>query len=414
METKLNKKIINLKALIAIFITIALIIYSEQAFEAAVNGLHTWWEIVFPALLPFFIIAEILMGLGVVHFMGALLEPLMRPIFKVPGIGAFAVAMGLASGYPIGAKITGRLRREKLCTQVEGERLVSFANTADPLFMVGAVAIGMFGQPKLGVILAVAHYISCLVVGFILRFYNPKTNNQDVIHNQTTEKNILKKAFKELYKARKNDNRPFGQLLGDSIKESVNTLLLIGGFIILFSVLTEILTAIGITSLLSSLIGFFLKPFGFEESLILPIISGLFEITNGSHLASQTTAPLEQQIIIASGIIAWSGLSVHAQVAAMVEGTDIRLKPYLFSRVLHGIFASLTTFLLLKRLNINFETLVTNITIAHKEITLTIGYWERFSQMSFFLILFLSSLILVSLIIHIIKRITIISFHHFN
>ncbi|MCK8818145.1 sporulation integral membrane protein YlbJ [Natroniella sulfidigena] len=414
METELNKKIINLKALIAIFVTISLVIYSEQAFEAAVNGLHTWWEIVFPALLPFFIIAEILMGLGVVHFMGALLEPLMRPIFKVPGIGAFAVAMGLASGYPIGAKITGKLRREKLCTQVEGERLVSFANTADPLFMVGAVAIGMFGQPKLGIILALAHYISCLMVGFILRFYNPKTNNQDVVQNQTTESNILKKAFNELYKARKNDGRPFGQLLGESIKESVNTLLLIGGFIILFSVLTEILTAIGITSIITSLISLFLRPFGFEESLILPIISGLFEITNGSHLASQAIAPLEQQIIITSGIIAWSGLSVHAQVAAMVEGTDIRLKPYFFSRVLHGIFASLITFLLLKTLNINFETVVTNVTTVHREITLTIGYWERFSQMSFILILLLSSLILISLIIHIIKRITIISFHHFN
>ncbi|MCK8826599.1 hypothetical protein MWH25_02395 [Natroniella acetigena] len=32
-----------------------------------------------------------------------------------------------------------KLRREKLCTQVEGEHLVSFANTADPPFMVGVV-----------------------------------------------------------------------------------------------------------------------------------------------------------------------------------------------------------------------------------------------------------------------------------
>jgi nucleoside recognition membrane protein YjiH len=48
--------------------------------------------------------------------------------------------MGLASGYPIGAKITGNLRREKLCTQVEGERLIAFCNTADPLFVIGAVA----------------------------------------------------------------------------------------------------------------------------------------------------------------------------------------------------------------------------------------------------------------------------------
>ena len=135
MKKELNKTSINLKALIAILLTISLIIFSEEGFNAAVEGLHTWWEIVFPALLPFFIMAEILMGLGVVHFMGALLEPLMRPIFKVPGVGAFALAMGLASGYPIGAKITSNLRKEKLCTQAEGERLVSFTNTADPLLI---------------------------------------------------------------------------------------------------------------------------------------------------------------------------------------------------------------------------------------------------------------------------------------
>jgi len=133
MYDKQDKKYIIASA-VAIIITVFIIIFSEQAFDAALEGLKVWWEVVFPSLLPFFIIAEILMGLGVVHFMGALLEPLMRPLFKVPGVGAFAMAMGLASGYPIGAKITGNLRRKKLCSKTEAERLVSFTNTADPLF----------------------------------------------------------------------------------------------------------------------------------------------------------------------------------------------------------------------------------------------------------------------------------------
>lgn len=123
------------------FITICIIIFSENAFQAALEALNVWWEVVFPSLLPFFIIAEILMGLGVVHFLGTLLEPLMKPLFKVPGVGAFAMAMGLASGYPIGAKITANLRRNKMCTKTEAERLISFTNTADPLFMVGAVPL---------------------------------------------------------------------------------------------------------------------------------------------------------------------------------------------------------------------------------------------------------------------------------
>ena len=39
--------------------------------------------------------------MGVVHFLGVLLEPLMRPLFNVPGVGAFALSMGLAAGYPM-------------------------------------------------------------------------------------------------------------------------------------------------------------------------------------------------------------------------------------------------------------------------------------------------------------------------
>lgn len=111
-----DKKIV-ITAIIAVITTILIIIFSENAFNAALEGLEVWWEVVFPSLLPFFIIAEILMGLGVVHFMGALMEPLMRPLFKVPGVGAFAMAMGLASGYPIGAKITAALRRKKIMHQ---------------------------------------------------------------------------------------------------------------------------------------------------------------------------------------------------------------------------------------------------------------------------------------------------------
>lgn len=55
-------------AILALSITVFIIIFSEEAFAAALEGLRVWWEIVFPSLLPFFVIAEILMGLGVVHF----------------------------------------------------------------------------------------------------------------------------------------------------------------------------------------------------------------------------------------------------------------------------------------------------------------------------------------------------------
>ncbi len=68
----------------------------------------------------------------------------MRPLFRVPGVGGFVWAMGLASGNPAGAKLTARLRKENKVNRIEAERLVSFTNSANPLFIFGAIAVGFF------------------------------------------------------------------------------------------------------------------------------------------------------------------------------------------------------------------------------------------------------------------------------
>jgi ABC-type glycerol-3-phosphate transport system permease component len=44
-----------LMAFCAIFITVSMVRFPKDAFEAAVAGLHIWWDIVFPALLPFLV-----------------------------------------------------------------------------------------------------------------------------------------------------------------------------------------------------------------------------------------------------------------------------------------------------------------------------------------------------------------------
>ncbi len=120
-------------SILAVALTVSMVAYPDLAFSSAVKGLRVWWDVVFPALLPFFIAGQVLMALGVVNFMGVLMEPFMRPLFNVPGVGAFVVAMGLASGYPIGSVLTAKLRREGQLTKGEAERLMSFTNTADPL-----------------------------------------------------------------------------------------------------------------------------------------------------------------------------------------------------------------------------------------------------------------------------------------
>ncbi|GGD19188.1 sporulation integral membrane protein YlbJ [Pontibacillus salipaludis] len=325
-------------ALMALFIAFSLIRFPDQALEASIRGLNMWWEIVFPSLLPFFITAELLIGFGVVRFIGILFEPIMRPIFRVPGVGSFVWAMGMASGYPSGAKLTARLRQEKQLTRIEAERLVSFTNASNPLFIFGAVSVGFFHDPTLGILLAASHYVGNTLVGICMRFYG---REHTPTRDRSREKITLKKAFLALHQTRLEEPRPFGKFFGDAVLSSIQTLLMIGGFIIMFSVFNKLLFLVGITPIIAGGIGILFQMITLPQELTLPFISGLFEITLGSQMTAQAeNSVLLQQVICVSFILAFNGFSVQAQVASILADTDIRFRPYFFARILHGLFAA--------------------------------------------------------------------------
>ncbi|MGM9928974.1 MAG: sporulation integral membrane protein YlbJ [Bacillus sp. (in: firmicutes)] len=345
----------------------ALIKFPQEALEASTRGLKMWWEIVFPSLLPFFIISEMLISFGVVTFIGIILEPLMRPLFKVPGVGGFIWAMGMASGYPSGAKLTARMRNEKQLTRIEAERLVSFTNSSNPLFIFGAVSVGFFHNPALGIILALAHYGGNFLVGLTMRFYG-----KDEVVPQRAKSRTIKSILQEIHRTRLMDTRPIGRKLGDAVLSSIETLLMIGGFIILFSVINKLLFLLNITSILAYIVSFIFMLLHISTDFSLPFISGLFEITLGSQLTSAVpNVPLLHQAVITSFILAFCGFSVQAQVASILAQTDIRFAPFFFARIWHGILASCLTILIWKPIH---EKLELNDSPSN---ALTVTAWEN-------------------------------------
>ncbi|MBK5481304.1 sporulation integral membrane protein YlbJ [Peribacillus sp. TH16] len=334
-----------LLALTVTIMTIGLIIFPQESFEASKGGLNMWWKIVFPSLLPFLIFSELLISFGVVRFIGVILEPFMRPLFRVPGVGGFVWAMGLASGFPAGAKFTVRLRQEKQVTRIEAERLVCFTNSSNPLFLFVAVAVGFFHNPQLGIILALSHYLGNFCVGILMRFYRWKEEKSQ--SKGITKLPSIRQAFSQMHRTRLKEKRPFGSLLGDAVLSSIQTLLMIGGFIILFSVVNKLLFHMNITGLLASWVGGILHIMNFPDSLSLPFISGLFEMTLGSKLTSSVeNASLLQQTVMTSFILAFNGFSIQAQVASIIAATDIRFMPFFLARIAHGFLASFFTVLL--------------------------------------------------------------------
>ena len=89
-----------------VLLTILMFLFPQATYDGARYGLETWAFTLVPSLMPFMIAADILIQLGVVNFLGVLLEPLMRPLFRLPGSAGFVVAMGFTSGFPMGALLT--------------------------------------------------------------------------------------------------------------------------------------------------------------------------------------------------------------------------------------------------------------------------------------------------------------------
>ena len=332
---------------LVLLLVIVMIVFSEQGFRASQQGLKLFFDIVLPSLLPFFIVSDLLLGFGVVHFLGELFEPLMRPLFNVPGAGSFVLSMGLAAGYPMDAVITAKFRRQGMCTRVEGERLLAFSNTADPLFIFGAVAVGMFGLPALGATLAAAHYLGALLVGLTFRGWGRKEDALARPVAPRPESGIWRRALDAMLAARREDRRPLGVMLQDAIRDAVATLFLIMSFIVLFSVLIRVLDATGIMTLLLWPLRALLDLAGLAPSLAHSVVQGLMEIDIGTAAAAKVHAGLLQRAVVVSGIIAWSGLSVQAQVAAVLADTDVRMRPYVVARLLHALFSGVLTIFLL-------------------------------------------------------------------
>lgn len=351
-----TKKFLIITALILI---ISLVINPKASVTSASRGIKLWFDTVFPALFPFFVTVELLNKSGFVKILGIIMEPIMRPLFNIPGCGAFTFAIGIMSGYPMGAKITSEMRKERIISKTEGERMLAYCNNSGPLFILGAVGVGMFKIPVLGNLLLFTHILACITVAFIFSFYKGKEREKKLDRNVLHDNIIMR--IKSAWSAPM-EYSDIGSLLGQTIRNSINTILAIGGFIIFFSVIISILQN-SIIPVLSEAI-YILTRKTADIDIINAVFCGFFEITTGSSLAASSSSDIIIKASAVALIIGWAGLSVHAQVMSIITDTDLSPKPYLAGKAIQSIFACLYTYLFL-RINSDFLLKAQTVTLMN-------------------------------------------------
>ncbi|MFK7695903.1 nucleoside recognition domain-containing protein [Paenibacillus sp. HJGM_3] len=349
-----------LLAVLTASFVICILLFPDRAFQSSMKGLTLWWTLVFPTLLPFLILSELLGGIGFLSGAGVLLDPLMRLLFRLPGASGWALALGSVAGGPAGAQATGQLRLDGAVTREQGERLLALSHLSSPYLMTGVIGAGFLHRPEIGVLIAVVHYIAALIAAVLMglrRSPGSRPPRRGLLGKAALPKrpprSIWVRFVHEMHDARLKDGRGFGKLLGDAVANSIQALMIIGGCIIMFSVLLHVLQLSLITPHVNGVLFAVLHALGYPSAEAPDWMPGLLEQHLGTFAFSQlnlAASSLEWKAALIGFALGWSGISQHLQVQALVRHTDMRYMPFFVQRLLHGGLAFGLTFALWKPL----------------------------------------------------------------
>lgn len=326
----------------AILLVFCVIYSPSSVFKASGEGLAIWWRIIFPGLLPFLVISHMLVASGFVHGLGTLLEPFTKKWLGLPGVASFIVPLGMTAGFPAGADAAARLHKQGRITSYEADKIASLAHFCSPMLIIIVIGTGFLNQPWLGLFLLTIHWLAGIVSGYSthLLFHSRQSELSSAapsavstVKGQRTAQKVqpsrFKLAIRSMSKARQEDGRSFGRLLGDAVSTSVQTLMMIGGYILIFAVIVHVLN-----DALSALVPSYL-------------IASLSEVHLGAFSIISEKISLSQKSALLGALLGFSGLCSFLQVQALLKPTGITSSKFFFiHRLLHGSFAFILTILL--------------------------------------------------------------------
>ena len=320
-EKKIRDALAGLALLIA---TAGLVAAPAQAIAGAKDGLTLCFNVIVPSLFPFFVLSSLVVDLGLAAYLGRAMEGLMRPLFRVSGSCAAAVALGFIGGYPVGARTALQLYEQGLCSKTEAERLLSFCNNSGPAFILGVVGAGIFGDSRVGLLLYLTHALASLLVGLLFRFYGGwERKHMPNVRPKPIQTVTLPAAFT------------------GAVSRSLQSTLNICAFVVFFAVVLRLLSAYGVLSALAGL----LSLAGLEAEWAKRLVAGLLELSSG--VASlQGGAGLTGRVSMAAFMLGWAGLSVHCQVLSFLVDSGLSARVYLAGKLCHGLIAAGLTYAL--------------------------------------------------------------------
>ena len=351
--------------------------------KSCLNAISVWALNVLPMLLPFFIFTRIIVSICPPK--KSVLDKPFKKFYNTPNGSFLIFFLSVISGYPMGAKLISNMYENKYIDNDDALSTLSFCSISGPMFMIGTVGVSIFHSYKTGLIIMIANLLASIFNGLIFRkrikskqIYNKKEDNNFLkgsnlqiknvdlalnreknlnktdkikdlnIEKDRTENRFIKEKLEDKtneYKEKKieqnSDNKnESSNILADSVYDSLNSILIVGVYIMLSFLIIDLLKNIGfISNVASAICGVF--NITDKQSVVESVLSGLVEITRGNIDLATTNISLQAKTIISSGLIGFGGISVLMQSSAFIKNLNLPINSIVTQKVCQGLLSTL-------------------------------------------------------------------------
>ena len=281
--------------LIIFFFFILIFIKKDIMYYTIYSTTLIWFKNIVPNLLPMFIITSLIISSNLIITICNLFGKIFSKIFKTSKYGIFVFVLSLFTGSPSNAKYIKDLIDNNLISITEGNKLLLFTTNYNPLLIYSLLTLYL--DKKTSIILITIIILSNIIIGFLNR-----NMEYDEIQNNYNSKSIN---------------------LSKIIKETIDTLLMILGTLIVFNIIINILPI--------------------NNLLIKSIINGTLEITTALNNINFLNINTNFKILLSIIYLSFGGISIHTQIKSIFSDTNYKL--FLKNKVL-SILISLCLLLL--------------------------------------------------------------------
>lgn len=300
----------SIPGILSVLCLLMLLFHPQLALEGARQGLLLWGNIVLPTLLPFMICSGVIVAMDGIHILTGPFQLILSGFLRLSEKGSYVFMSGLLCGYPMGAKNVSDFLDSGCISPEEGAYLLAISNHPSPMFLLGYMMSQISQIPGSGTFcslwaVASSLYLPVIPISVLARHYYHYTKKKGSFseHQGSAESSF---SF---------DNH---------MMSSFETMVKIGGYIMLFSILATYLRVFPLP----------LPP------LVLPALLGAVEITTGIQSIAQSVSG-QTGALMMIGAAAFGGLSGIFQTKSVLKNAGLSIRHYVAWKLLHSFLSCL-------------------------------------------------------------------------